>query len=122
VTLNERAVQAWSVLALAARNRQVLNYHLVSRLVGIPTNGIGRLLGPIQAYCMDRGLPPLTSLVVGRDSGLPGSGFIAAENLPAAQARVFEYDWLEHGCPSADEFAGAVARMPNYEADVGEVV
>ncbi len=36
MTTNERAAQIWSVLALAAHNRQVLTYEMVARLTGSP--------------------------------------------------------------------------------------
>jgi hypothetical protein len=32
MTANERAVQIWSILALASRNRQVLTYNMVAKL------------------------------------------------------------------------------------------
>ena len=45
---SERAAQIWSVLALAARNRQVLTYPIVSKLIGVPYAGLGQLLEPIN--------------------------------------------------------------------------
>jgi hypothetical protein len=38
------AAQIWAVLALAAHNRQVLTYKIVSRLTGVPRVGLGRCL------------------------------------------------------------------------------
>lgn len=108
MTQNERAVQIWSVLALAARNRQVLTYSILAGLVGIPRQGLANYLDPIQSYCMRHNLPPLTVLVVSEEPGVPLSGFTAAEDIPRAQQRVFSYDWLEHGCPSSDDFGEAV--------------
>lgn len=114
-TLNiaQRAAQIWAVLALAAHNRQVLTYDIVAQLIGVPRMGLGRLLEPIQSYCINRGLEPLTILVVSQKTGLPGSGFVAAEDIPLTQLKVFSYDWLAHGAPSPEELDDAVRQNPS---------
>ena len=91
---SDRAAQIWSMLALAALNRQVLTYRIVGRLIGVPARGLGQLLEPIQSYCILQRLDPLSSLVVSEITGLPGDGFIAAPNVPAAQSAVFDASWL----------------------------
>jgi hypothetical protein len=111
--ISERAAQVWSVLALAARNRQVLTYDIVSKLVGVPRQGLGKALEPIQSYCLLEKLPPLTILVVREDTGLPGAGFIAAADIPKTQIEVFAYDWLERGAPSPEDLDKAVTKMPS---------
>lgn len=95
----ERAAQIWAVLAWAAHNRQVLTYSILSKLTGVASVGLGQCLEPIHEYCLENNLPPLTILVVSSDTGLPSSGFKAAEDIPATQLQVFGYDWLEHGAP-----------------------
>jgi len=107
MTVSERAHQIWPVLAWAARNRQVLTYEILGKLIGVPQQGLGRLLEPIQSYCLQEELPPLTILVVRKDTGIPGVGFIAAEDIPGTQAKVFAYDWLGQGCPTVDELEDA---------------
>jgi hypothetical protein len=102
-----------AILALAAKSRQVLTYDIVAKLVGVPRQGLGQVLDPIQSYCMMEGLPPLTILVVREDSGLPGAGFIAAADIPKTKIAVFAYDWLERGAPSPDALERAVAKMPS---------
>lgn len=77
----ERAAQVWSLLVLAARNRQTLTYELVGKMTGMHTAGLGAVLEPIQSYCLLRDLPPLSALVVNKASGLPGTGFIAATDV-----------------------------------------
>lgn len=109
----ERAAQLWSVLALAATNRQVLTYDIVAKLTGIPRPGLGQLLEPIQSYCLERGLPPLTILVVKEDTGIPGEGFIAAQDVPSAQMKVFSFKWLEHGAPSPEALEHALETTPS---------
>ena len=110
---HERAAQIWSVLALAARNRQVLSYGLVSKLIGVPQAGLGQLLEPIQSYCLLHNLPPLTILVVSEQTGMPGAGFIAANDIPSTQQQVFAFDWLGHGAPQPERLADAVAKRPS---------
>jgi hypothetical protein len=109
----ERAAQIWSVLAWAAHCRQALTYDIVSKLIGVPRQGLGQLLEPIQSYCLVNQLPPLTILVVRGDTGLPGTGFTAAQDIPRTQLEVFSYDWLEHGAPSPEQLEDAVRQQPS---------
>jgi hypothetical protein len=109
----ERSQQLWSILALAATNRQILTYDIVARLTGVVRPSIGDFLRPIQQYCEENRLPALTSIVVSDDSGLPGEGFITAQHVPAAQVRVFRHDWLQLPAPSAEQLAEAYSRAPD---------
>jgi hypothetical protein len=110
---SERAAQIWSVLALAATHRQILTYDLVAQLTGVARQGLGHILERIQSYCLVKGLPPLTALVVRKDSGLPSFGFTGAADVPSAQAQVFGFDWLRHGCPDPDELEAAKQQRPS---------
>src|SRR5687768_10270908 len=109
----ERSSQIWPVLALAARNRQTLTYEILGRLISVPASGLGQLLEPIQSYCLINALPPLSAIVVQKGSGLPGTGFIAAADVPRETQSVFEYDWLQGKCPTPAEFAEAVRVRPS---------
>lgn len=109
----ERAVQLWSVLALAATNRQVLTYDIVARLSGVVRPSIGDFLRPIQQFCAENQLPPLTALVVSEQTGLPGEGFLAAADVPQAQMRVFHHKWLDMTAPTAEQLAAAYTRAPD---------
>ena len=111
--MSERAWQVWPLLALAARNRQTLTYEIVARLTGMATPGLGSVLEPIQSYCMLHGLPALSALVVNKATGLPGTGFIAAQDVPREFIRIFNHDWLAQGCPGPEDFADAVRRQPS---------
>jgi hypothetical protein len=113
MTVTERAAQIWSVLALAAHNRQVLTYDMVAKLTGIARVGLGQCLEPIQSYCLVKNLHPLTILVVSEKTGMPGVGFIAAKDIPKSQQEVFAFDWLGHGGPSPEDFDRAVKERPS---------
>lgn len=107
----QRAAQLWALLGLAARNRQILTYNMVAGLVGVPAQGLGRLLDPVHEYCRQEGLPPLTILVVGDTTGVPGSGFFAvsAEEFAKSQLDVFDHDWIGQGAPTPEEMKAAVS-------------
>jgi hypothetical protein len=113
MTRAERAQQLWSLLALAAANRQILTYDMIARLTGVVRPSIGDFLRPIQQYCTEQKLAPLTALVVSDQSGLPGEGFIAAADLPAAQMKVFRQRWQELMVPTADQLEDAYSRAPD---------
>jgi hypothetical protein len=110
VKREQRAQQLWSILALAARNRQLLTYDMVGKACGLPAPSLGDFLRPIQQYCLEKALPPLTSIVVGKDAGVPGDGFLAAQDVPKAQSDVFAKDWLAEDAPSAEQLADAYTR------------
>lgn len=104
MTKYDRAAQLWSLLVLAARNRQILSYSIVEHLTGVPKQGVGAFLGPVQDYCKRHKLPPLTSLVVNEGTGLPSEGFTEATDIFGAQARVFVFDWFGTNAPSPEDF------------------
>ncbi len=81
-------------LALAARNRQLLPYDTLGRLIGVPRFALANLLEPIQADCLRRRIPALTSIVVKSRTLVPGQGFTAGRDVLVEQQRVFQYDWL----------------------------
>jgi hypothetical protein len=68
---------------------------------------------PIQQFCSEAGLPPLTSLVVNKNTGLPGEGFIGEANVPRDQSETFATNWLEIQAPTAEQLADAYTRAPD---------
>jgi hypothetical protein len=113
MTRFERAAQIWPVLTISASQRHLLTYEILARVTGMPRQGLGALLEPIQSYCLINKLPALSSLVVGVKTGIPGEGFIAAEDVPAEQAAVFTWPWFERKPPTAAELAAATERLPS---------
>jgi len=101
--------------------RITLTYGRLALLIGGMPPGLGRWLEPIQSYCLINELPPLTVIVVSDIDGMPGKGFVGADDVPEAQARVFRYDWLamKH-VPTAAEFADAVMRHPSNGIFTGD--
>jgi hypothetical protein len=115
MTRSERASQIWAVLAWCAAHRQNITYGQLAQVTGAFTGGLGQLLEPIQSYCIINTLPPLTVLVVQQESGLPGPGFTGATatELASAQAKVFSFNWLEHGNPGVEKLDEAARKMPS---------
>jgi hypothetical protein len=87
----------------------------LSKLIGVPPAGLGKLLEPIQSFCILERLPPLTILVVQTSTGLPGTGFTAASASEYAKAhmKVFRFDWLDYGNPGPERLEQAVQRLPS---------
>lgn len=98
---SQRAHQLWSVLVFAAYNRQTVTYGFIGKLMGLPAAGIGRALYPIQDFCKQHELPPLTVLVVNQATGLPGDG-LEVTDFPKMVQDVFEFDWISYKAPGSD--------------------
>lgn len=118
---SERAAQIWPLLVHCALHRQSLTYDLLGKLVGVPRQGLGQLLEPIQSHCILKGWPALTSLVVGQTTGSPGEGFIAAADVPAEQASVYGWPWLEKQAPVPDDFERSVLALPSNGASLTDL-
>jgi len=89
----ERAIQIYQILIAAACHRQVLTYEILGKMIGVPRQGLAPHLDHLMRYCQRAGLPPLTVLVVQKDSGKPGEGFTTFEDLHRDRERVFAHDW-----------------------------
>lgn len=89
----ERAIQIYQILIGAAHNRQVLTYPIISKIIGVPKQGLAPHLGHLMNYCDRNDLPPITVLVVQKHSGKPGAGFTTFEDLHGDRERVFAHNW-----------------------------
>lgn len=110
----DRAVQAWQILVGKAMNRQTVTYLGLSRLMyqkdapGV----LDKILGHIAFYCLDHGLPPLTSIVVGKGLGKPGNDIpVDLSTIEAQRELVYNTDWYNLYPPSRDEL------LASYEAN-----
>jgi len=118
---SERATQIWPLLVHCALNRQSLTYDMLGKLIGVPRQGLGQLLEPIQSYCILHKLPALTSLVVGQTTGSPGEGFIGAQDVPAEQASVYKWSWLKSTVPDEALFEHAAKYLPSNGLSLSEL-
>lgn len=85
----------WQELIRAASQKITVNYSDLSPIIATNPLSVGRALGPIQDFCIENRLPPLTSIVVSKSGHKPGNGFIAwdIDNLADAQDLVFQFNW-----------------------------
>lgn len=100
INQTERARLAWQVLIEVARARGTITYGGLGARIGVHHRAIRYVLGPIQDYCLESRLPPLTILVV-NGSGRPGTGFIAHDpnDLESGLEAVWSYAWARTANP-----------------------
>jgi hypothetical protein len=93
--------RAWPILRSAAARHETLTYGELAARLGYATAKVSRAaLWPIQDYCLEKGLPPLTSIVLNRRTRRPGAGFIAWDgDIAEAHQRVFNYEWAREPVP-----------------------
>jgi putative restriction endonuclease len=89
------AGQVWPLLVNSSQHRETIPYKQVAQAIGTNPLSVGNALGPIQDYCLENHLPPLTSIVVRTSTGIPGNGFIAwdVDDLHSAHEAVFDFNW-----------------------------
>lgn len=69
---------------------------------------LNRILGHIAFYCIDKRLPILTSIVVGKRRGAPGDHIpIKLTEIDAERERVYATDWFDIYPPRADELSAS---------------
>ncbi|WP_197498805.1 hypothetical protein [Halodesulfovibrio spirochaetisodalis] len=110
MTKYQRALQIWSILICAAKDRKTYTYGGVADILGFEGAGVmGGMLGPIMRYCDENDLPPLTVLVVNQETGLPSSGLITVtkKNMHQRREEVFNFDWFGEEPPQTEDFERA---------------
>lgn len=97
-----RALQAWLILTARARNRQTVTYSMLDDLMcfGNP-KALGPILDYILKYCRVNALPPLTIIVVNKNTGIPSNGM--GEFDFSQQETVFNFDWYSIFPPTVEE-------------------
>lgn len=113
-----RALQAWQYLISKARNRQLVKYDELARLMGYTNNRPLRFsLGHIMYYCQREGLPALTIIVV-NNGGTPGGGFtqIPHGQFDAQREITFGFDWFSIYPPTPAEFTESWAAAQQAES------
>jgi hypothetical protein len=114
----ELVANAWFELTRCAGRRETINYAELGSLIGgIHHRQVSPILEVIQRYCRERKpqqLPPLTVLVVNKDTKKPGAGFTAASRnrIEAATRLVYDYDWDAEGTPLGSPTASVLSANP----------
>lgn len=108
-----RAVQCWQILVGKAMNRQTVTYEGLGELMfqRRAAGVLAQILGYVAFYCNDQGLAPLTTLVVRKSGGEPGSGIpVDQTTIDAQREDVYSTDWFDIYPPSEEELSEAYAR------------
>ncbi|MBX9902800.1 MAG: HNH endonuclease [Burkholderiales bacterium] len=118
----------WPLLTAAAARKRTPTYQELAPRIGTNPLSVGKALSPIQDYCLEERLPPLTSIVVGKYNQMPGTGFIAWDisDLDSAHRLVFSKDWRSVQNPFSDfgpddsaiSLADELVTNPSASADV----
>lgn len=101
-----RAIQIWQILISKAHNRQTITYGNLAGLLGYSRADLmAYKLGHIMYFCKENNLPPLTVLVVNKETGKPGDGFTEnVDDFDVERENVFKYDWYGLCPPSKKQF------------------
>ena len=112
MTRAERALQIWQVLIGAAHNRQTLTYEMLADLIDMGGPGVlAQPLWLVANYCAQKRLPPLTVLVVKKDTGQPSTDLIS-QDPDRDRERVFNQPWFQFGPLQVSDFEGVPASGP----------
>jgi hypothetical protein len=97
----ELASLAWGPLVQSAAQHHLLTYQDLTQPLGLRgARPVRFALGLIQSLCLEKRLPPLTSIVINKHTKLPGLGFIAwTGDLQEAHDSVFAFDWSSVPAP-----------------------
>ena len=121
MTRFQRALQIWSLLVCAAKDRRTYTYEDLASALGMGGAPVvvAQCLSPIMHYCRRRRLPPLTVLVVQKGAGRPGPGLTTVEegNLDRDRERVFTYRWFQLEPPETSDFERACGSDEEGEDD-----
>lgn len=111
----ETLLLTWDSLVFLAERGQHETYSEFGIRIGRIPVGVGRVLEPIQQFLLNHNpvLPGLTALVVNKDSGEPGGGFVAGQgrSMDEILAEVYRFDW-SHVREDFASWANARADQP----------
>lgn len=118
MTRYQRVQHVWSLLVCAARDRRTYTYGGLAEALGIRggARAMRHYLAPVMYYCREHQLPPLTVLVVNRETGLPGEGLTTLENVNRDRESVFAYGWFQMEPPETGDFEEATRASSVEEA------
>ena len=100
----QECLAIWRVLTVDRHQGRTMNYRQVSDILDMDWRIItqGHHLDAIYWYCNYHNLPSLASLVVRRDTGLPGDGYIGVDAQGDMEiAR--NYDWGQARAPTRED-------------------
>ena len=118
----------WPILVARAKTRRTIFYGEIAPTLNVHHRHVRLALGPIQVYCLDVRLPPLTALVISKANASPGTGFVGwdMDDLDRGRNEVFSFNWDKEENPftnfkSGDTTTSLAKRLvsdPNNAEDV----
>ncbi|WP_424948283.1 HNH endonuclease [Candidatus Spongiihabitans sp.] len=125
---NHAAGILWQVLIALADKKVVTTYGELARRISTGNRNVRLALGPIQDFCRENSLPPLTVLVVNKKTGNPGAGFIdpGIGELKDIEKAVHDFKWKNMQNPfsgfgpedTIESFAQTLIDKPEQAADI----
>lgn len=102
-----RAAKIWDALIPVAEEKKTTTYKELSEVINVHPRALRHALEFVQVKCKEKELPPLTSLVVGTHTGLPGAGnSVDPKNLTSAYEQIFSFGWSEEVNPFIGTITG----------------
>jgi len=97
------AANAWNEVTRCAAERRTIEYGELADVIGCRPIQVGRVLSPIQDFCIDHVLPPLTVLAISKAAGSPGKGHKTPPEKIVEETRlVFAFAWSGLDNPFGD--------------------
>jgi len=111
VNQEARACKAWDILVALAPHGKIISYEELAKALGTHPRADRFVLELIQRHCIENCLPPLTILIVNKQTNEPGPGFTAwnHDNLVEGRAEVRYHDWTKVLNPFAYASDGTTA-------------
>jgi putative restriction endonuclease len=90
-----RAFKAWPILTERADKKKNITYEELANALGTHPRALRFVLDIIQDYCLKNQLPPLTILVVRKNTRLPSSNFLThdIEDYAVEKKDVLDFKW-----------------------------
>jgi len=70
--MQQAVLNSVSILIKHVKNRKPITYGDLGKKINYNALNVGRILEPIQDYCLQKDIPPLTSIVVSATEMKPG--------------------------------------------------
>lgn len=98
-----KAAEAWPRLVNLAATESLESYRQFGDAIGLHWRAVKHALSPIQDYCLEARLPPITSLVVQSGKDTPGVGSVVSGRSDIREIRdeIFRFPWVAHLNPFA---------------------
>ena len=113
----DNARRAWDILTRRAESQGTITYTELGQRLRMHPRPLRFVLAPIQDFCLEQRLPPLTILVVNQ-LGRPGAGFIAwdRDRFEEGLSEVYAHPWPDQQNPFG--FAQQIESYPKLLDDL----